>query len=124
MSCTVVNSQVKQVFMKKRSKTKELKALAAIKDQYIGEEGSSNRNLYEFELKLELIGEMIKTMRKERNLTQEALGKLVGVKKAQISKIEKGTNNVTINTLVKVFSALNIKMNLQIELLNNQPYQT
>ena len=109
--------------MKKGNKTKELKAFSAIKDQYIGEEGSSNRNLYEFELKLELIGEMIKAMRKERNLTQEALGKLVGVKKAQISKIEKGTNNITINTLVKVFSALNIKMNLQIELLKNQPYQ-
>jgi len=109
--------------MKKRNKTKELKAFAGIKDQYIGEEGSSNRNLYEFELKLELLGEMIKTMRKERNLTQEALGKLVGVKKAQISKIEKGTNNITINTLVKVFSALNIKLNLQIELLNNQAYQ-
>lgn len=31
---------------------------------------------------------LIKKTGKERNLTQEELGKLVGVKKAQISKIE------------------------------------
>ena len=50
-------------------------------DLLIGKKGTEERNEYEFELKLELIGDMIKTARKKRKLTQEQLGELVGVKK-------------------------------------------
>lgn len=53
-------------------------------DLLIGNEGTKERDEYEFELKLELIGDMIKTARKKKKLTQEQLGELVGVKKAQI----------------------------------------
>ena len=60
-----------------------------IKDEFIGKKGTPKRDRYEYELKLELLGGMIKTARKERNLTQEQLGKIVGVQKAQISKLEK-----------------------------------
>jgi transcriptional regulator with XRE-family HTH domain len=38
---------------------------------------------------------MIKTARKKRNLIQEQLGELVGVKKSQISRLENSTGNVT-----------------------------
>ena len=53
--------------------------------------------------------------RKENNLTQEQLGKLVGVNKSQISKLEKNTKNVTIETILRVFRALktNIKFTLE-----------
>ena len=50
-------------------------------DLLIGKKGTQERDEYEFELKLELIGDMIKIARKKRNLTQEQLGALVGVKK-------------------------------------------
>ncbi len=53
-------------------------------DLLIGKKRTEEREEYEFELKLELIGDMIKTARKKRKLTQEQLGELVGVKKAQI----------------------------------------
>ena len=58
---------------------------------------------------------MIRTVRKEYNLTQEQLGKLVGVNKSQISKLEKNTKNVTIETILRVFRALktNIKFTLE-----------
>ena len=61
-----------------------------IKDKFIGKKGTHKREQYEHELKLELLGEMIRKVRKERNLTQEELGKLIGVQKAQISKLHGG----------------------------------
>lgn len=87
-------------------------------DQLIGKKGTMERDQYEFELKLELIGDMIQMARKERNLTQEQLGKLIGVKKAQISRLENKTGNVTIETILKVFKALGAKVNFNIQLLN------
>ena len=87
-----------------------------IKDEFIGKKGTPKRDKYEFDLKLELLGEMIKTTRKERNLTQEQLGKIIGVQKAQISKLEKNTHNVTIGTVLKVFNALKAKVKFRVEL--------
>ncbi len=72
---------------------------------------------YEQELQLEILGEMIKTVRLERNLTQEELGKLMGVQRAQISKLENNTTNVTVETILKVFGALNAKVNFNVELM-------
>lgn len=63
---------------------------------------------------------MIKTARKERKLTQEQLGKIIGVKKSQISKLENNAKNVTIETILKVFEALNAKVNFKVELMNNK----
>jgi len=61
------------------------------------------------------LGEMIKSVRKERKLTQEQLGELIGVQKSQISKLERSAKNVTIETILKVFNALkaNIKFSVQ-----------
>jgi len=105
-------------------KTKENKlkthSLEQIKDELIGKRGTSIRDEYEFELSLELLGEMIRTTRLQRNLTQEQLGELVGVQKAQISKLEKNANNVTVETILKVFNALKAKVNFRIELQNKQ----
>ncbi len=89
-----------------------------VKDKLIGKRGTPRRDQYEFELKLELLGEVIKAARQERNLTQEELGKLIGVQKSQISKLENSTNNVSIETILKVFNALNAKVNFKVELLN------
>jgi transcriptional regulator with XRE-family HTH domain len=67
---------------------------------------------------MDLIGSAIKQTRQERNMTQEELGKLIGVQKSQISRIENHTSNVTMNTLLKVFTALKAKIKLQVELPN------
>jgi len=47
------------------------------------------RDEYEMELRVEIHGEMIRTVRKEIHLTQEQLGRLIGVNKSQISKLKK-----------------------------------
>ena len=89
-----------------------------VKDELIGKVGTPERDLFEYELQMDLIGKAIKQTRQERNLTQEELGKLIGVQKAQISRLEKNTSNVTIDTLLKVFTALKAKVKLQVELPN------
>lgn len=103
-------------------KDKKLKTYTfdQIKDEMVGKRGTAKRDEYEFELNLELLGEMIRTTRLERNLTQEQLGELVGVQKAQISKLEKNANNVTVETILKVFNALKAKVNFRVELQNKQ----
>tara|TARA_B100000929_G_scaffold18559_1_gene14376 strand:- start:1565 stop:1891 length:327 start_codon:yes stop_codon:yes gene_type:complete len=94
------------------------KSLNEITDKYIGKEGTPEREEFENELRLDLIGQAIKQARKERKLTQEQLGKLVGVQKAQISKIENHLTDARFDTIIKVFKALNAKINFKVELLN------
>ena len=90
--------------------------LAEMKDKYIGKAGTKNRDDYEYELRMDVLGKMIKAARQERNLTQEELGKLVGVQKAQISKLESSTNSATIDTVIKVFKALKADINFNVKI--------
>lgn len=85
-------------------------------DQDIGVKGTSERDQFDFELKVEVLGEMIKSVRKERKLTQGQLGELIGVQKAQISKLERNTKNVTIETILRVFDALQAQIRFSVEL--------
>lgn len=89
--------------------------LEELEDKYFGKKGTSEREEYEFELSMEILGEKIKQIRKEKHLTQEQLGQLVGVQKAQISKLEKGASSASISTITKVFRALKATVKLQIE---------
>ncbi|OYU65652.1 MAG: transcriptional regulator [Cytophagaceae bacterium BCCC1] len=95
-------------------------SLEEMKDKHIGKSGTPKRDAYENELRLEILGKTIKELRKERKLTQEQLGELVGVKKAQISKIENSFTDARFDTILKVFKALNAKINFNIELLNQK----
>lgn len=99
-------------------KKQELKtySLDEITDKYIGKLGTPKREAFENELRLDLLGEAIRQARLERNLTQEELGKLVGVQKAQISKLENNFTNARFDTVIKVFNALNAKVNFKVEL--------
>lgn len=90
--------------------------LDEVQDKLIGKIGTPNRDKFEYELQMDLIGKAIKQTRQERQLTQEELGKLIGVQKAQISRLESNASNATIDTLMKVFSALKAKVKLQVEL--------
>ena len=92
--------------------------LDQVQDKLIGKIGTPGRDIFEFELQMDLIGKAIKQTRQERHLTQEELGKLIGVQKAQISRLENNASNVTMDTLIKVFTALKAKIKLQVELPN------
>ena len=105
--------------MKNKEKELEMFSFDQIKDEFIGEVGTEKRSLYEQELQMEILGDLIKKVRLERNMTQEELGKLIGVQRAQISKLENNTTNVTVETILRVFSALKAKVNFNVEILNN-----
>jgi HTH-type transcriptional regulator/antitoxin HipB len=98
--------------------TKQMKSysLSEMKDKYLGKAGTPERDKYEYELRMDVLGRMIKQARQERNLTQEQLGQLVGVQKSQISKLESSTNSATIDTLIKVFKALKAEINFNVKL--------
>jgi len=100
---------------------KEVKTytLAEMKDKYIGNIGTNERDEYEYELRMDVLGKMIKTARQERHLSQEELGKLIGVQKAQISKLESSANSATIDTILKVFKALKAEINFNVKLEDN-----
>jgi DNA-binding XRE family transcriptional regulator len=93
-------------------------SLGEMKDKYIGKVGTTERDEYEYELRMDILGRMIKSARQERNLTQEQLGQLVGVQKSQISKLESSTNSATIDTILKVFRALKADIHFNVTLEN------
>ncbi|MBX2954055.1 MAG: helix-turn-helix transcriptional regulator [Leadbetterella sp.] len=94
-------------------------SLEELTDNYIGKKGTQKRDEFENELQLDLLGQAIRHARQEKNLTQEELGELVGVKKSQISKIENSTTDARFTTVLKVFKALGAKVHFNVE-LNNQ----
>ena len=89
--------------------------LEEITDQLIGGKGSPERDAFEAELKAELLGYAVRRMRLKRKLTQSQLGELAGVQRSQISKLENNVSHVTLDTLLRVFKALNAKISFQIE---------
>lgn len=97
---------------------KEMKSfsLSEMKDKYIGKIGTTERDLYENELQMDVLGRMIRTARLERKLTQEQLGKLIGVQKTQISKLESSANSATIDTIIKVFKAMKAEIHFNVKL--------
>lgn len=85
-------------------------------DKHIGKRGTDKREAFENELKIDLLGQAIRQARQERNLTQEQLGKLIGVQKAQISKIENSVKNARFDIILKAFDALGAKVRFEVEL--------
>jgi DNA-binding XRE family transcriptional regulator len=100
-------------------KTTDYKRFEDLEDKYFGEKGTPERDEYEFDLKMELIGEKIKQLRIQNNLTQSQLGDLIGVKRSQISKLEHGNHSASVSTIMKVFQAMKAKVKLRIETDDN-----
>lgn len=84
-------------------------------DEDLGKAGTPDRDAFEAKVAEEIrdyhIGEAIRQARKKKNLTQEQLGELMGVQRAQISKIESG-KNLNFSTIARAFKAMGISANL------------
>lgn len=91
-------------------------SLEELTGNYNGKRGTKKRDEFDNELRLDLIGYEIKKALKLRNLTQEQLGELVGVKKAQISKIGNSATDARFSTILKVFKVLGAKVKFDVEL--------
>jgi HTH-type transcriptional regulator / antitoxin HipB len=89
-------------------------------DKHLGKTGTSRRDKFESELRVDLLGHAIKQARQELNLTQEQLGELVGVQKAQISKIENSAKSARLETILKVFEAMGATVNFNVQINNKR----
>ncbi len=89
-----------------------LTPLSTVIDEVWGEKGTPKRDAMEEQLKEEVnsyfLGEAIRKARLAQNLTQDELGKRVGVQRSQICRLESGRTNITIPVMSRVFQALGI----------------
>jgi transcriptional regulator with XRE-family HTH domain len=58
----------------------------------------------------ELIGARIKELRRSKGMSQEALAEKTGISSKYISSIERGKENPTLDTFIKLADALNIEL--------------
>lgn len=89
--------------------------LQDIKDEVVGAPGTAAREQYELELAQKLVSMKLREFRKKLDLTQSELGERIGVQKNQISRLERSPANVTLETILKVFGAMHIKVKFSFE---------
>lgn len=103
---------------KRRQKLKELGFVThdEHKNKIYGPKGSEERKQYEKDLKIELIGDFLRKLRKQKNLTQEQLAELMKIDKSYISKIENNLKETKFGTIRRYVEALKVsKMSLRLE---------
>jgi len=66
------------------------------------------------------VGETIRTLRLRRGLSQARLAETIGTSQPHIARIERGTENVTIDTCRRLAAALDVDMNTLDEALRRQ----
>jgi len=114
MKSTKLNKSEKNIYNKSMKNKLKTVSLDTMINKHIGKRGTIKRENFENELKIELLGNAIKKVRQEKKLTQEKLGSLVGVQKAQISKIENSFTNARFDTILKVFDALGARITFNV----------
>ncbi len=57
-----------------------------------------------------LLGTEIRTLRTQKNVSQEVLSGLSGIARSHLSMIENGTKHANMDTLFKICSALDVKL--------------
>ena len=94
----------------------KLTSIDELTDKIVGKHGTEERDIFEYDLQMDIIGTIIREARQKRNMTQGDLGKLLGVQKAQISKLENNTKDFRIGTIMRALKALGAKVTLTVEL--------
>lgn len=88
-----------------------------ILEEHYGKIGTPKRDEFEYSVDESVraykLGEAVKKARLAQNLTQEQLGEKVGVKKAQISRVEKG-RCMSLTTISRIFRAMSIPLTIEI----------
>lgn len=83
-----------------------------VKDELLGKVGTPERDEHDRKVAEAVnafrLGEVVRERRLDQNLTQEELGKRMGVKKSQISKLERG-EDMSLRSMRRVFRALGVE---------------
>lgn len=100
---------------KKKIDSKKINTASDLLQAKYGKTGTKRRNEFQEEAQRFYISEMLKEARKEAKMTQSELADKIGTKKSYISRIENGKDNITIETLIKIFeSGLKKKVGISI----------
>lgn len=92
----------------------KLTTIDELTDEIIGKKGSPERNTFEYDLKMDVIGTIIKETRLKQKMSQADLASKLGVQKAQISKLENNTKDFRIGTIIKALDALGASLKLSV----------
>lgn len=87
-------------------------AFDEVKDELLGKVGTPERDEHDRKVAEAVnafrLGEVVRERRLDQNLTQEELGRRMGVKKSQISKLERG-DDMSLRSMRRVFRALGVE---------------
>jgi HTH-type transcriptional regulator/antitoxin HipB len=86
-----------------KKELKKAKSFDELLDIKYGKIGTNKRDQFEEKTQYFVISEMLKSARKEANLTQEQLAEKVGTKKSYISRLENGKCDIQLSTLYRIF---------------------
>ena len=67
------------------------------------------------DLQLATFGSVIRELRKERGLSQEAFADLAGIDRSYMGHIERGEKNVTLSKIYQLSHALGVKLSTVFE---------
>jgi len=90
-------------------------------DETTTKSANSDTDVFEYYLRNGVFGALIKQVRNKRNMTQSELGKLLGVQRAQISKLENNTKDFRVGTVIRAIEALRAKVKLSVEMESLSP---
>jgi DNA-binding XRE family transcriptional regulator len=82
----------------------------------LGQPGTPERDKFDAKIHTAAIAYQLKELRLQKNITQQQLAEMVGIDKTQISKIEKGSRNLTIETIARIVHALGGTFDLNIKI--------
>lgn len=79
-----------------------------------GQKGTPERDAFDAETQEFCIAQTLREERMRAGLTQQQLADLMGTKKAYISRVETGRQNLNLNTLFRLFDCLGKKVAISV----------
>lgn len=76
------------------------------------EDSNFKKEYYDLEPEYDIINAMIK-VRKERGLTQKQLSELTGISQSDISRIENGTRNPSLEMIKRLATGMGMRLKLE-----------
>jgi HTH-type transcriptional regulator / antitoxin HipB len=102
--------------MENRGKKVKTVSIDELIDRDLGQPGTPERDGFDAKVQAAVIAFQLKELRQQKNMTQQQLAELAGIDKTQISKIEKGTRNLTIESIARIVHALGGTFSLSIQM--------
>ena len=99
---------------KKDLKKMNLTPIEDLIEEDFGAVGTPERDQFEMECDVFVIGEQLKDERIKAGLTQEQLAEKIGTKKSFISRVERGHADIQLSTLVKLFRGLGRQVSIRV----------